>query len=79
MKVKTAVRAVYLGKNGHRHQRDAADKVLEVGKEYVVAQAIIGGCSSRVELEGFENKMFNSVMFDFTSASSKETACATES
>lgn len=72
-------RAVYLGKNGHRYQRDEANKVLEVGKEYVVSTAIIGDCSSRVELEGFENKMFNSVMFDFTSASSKEVACATES
>lgn len=56
-------KVTYLGKHGYDIQREQANKVLEIDKQYVVTGGYMGRSSSYFELEGFD-QTFNTVMFD---------------
>ncbi len=50
--------------NGYNHQKEAAKKHLEVGKEYTVVRTEISDWHTDVYLEEVPKIAFNSVMFD---------------
>lgn len=56
-------KVIYTGKNGYDHDRERADKLLEVGKTYTVLETDVQPWSTGVSLEEVPNEWFNSVHF----------------
>ncbi|OSA95739.1 UNVERIFIED_ORG: hypothetical protein B2H93_04775 [Clostridium botulinum] len=58
------VKIIYTGEGGYKLDREYADKVLEVGKEYTLETVDVDSWNSDVYLKEFPNKTFNSVLFE---------------
>ncbi len=62
---KSGSKVVFLGRNGHDTEADdAKDLGLVTGETYTVESTEVDDWSSYVKLREFENKSFNTVMFE---------------
>lgn len=61
---KRGTKIVFIGENGYDHDKASAKEILKVGQEYTVQSIDVRSCISYVILEEFQNKTFNTVMFD---------------
>ena len=62
----------YTGKGGYQSEKDSADKLLSVGEWYDVESVDVGSFGTYLRLFGFDNKTFNSALFEESEDVDKE-------